>query len=206
MQIVSENQVIMGGSERCSYRPNQFNLKGRSFQIMPETEYLIIDHLPLKRIVHFFSQIMVNEATGCWNWIGPLRDGYGLCKHQGRTEGIHRVLYAWAVGPLPRGFQARRYAQLDHICRNRQCCNPVHLELVSQRENVLRGTSPPAINVVKTHCDKGHPLRTAPRGKRYCGECDSQKHKDRMNGPRREYWLEKNRQNVARYNQKRRDA
>lgn len=204
MNQVCENLGIIGGPGRSNFYPGHFNLKGASFQIMPELEYLTVDHLTLRQIAHIFSQIDIDPVTGCWNWMGPLRDGYGLRKHDGRSEEIHRLLYAWTVEPLPRGFQARRFAQLDHLCKNRRCCNPPHLEVVSQRENVLRGSSPPAINVLKTHCPKGHLLKTPASGQRYCPECDMQKHRNRMAGPNRDYWLEKARINAKRYYWKKR--
>ncbi|WP_353848602.1 HNH endonuclease signature motif containing protein [Cellulomonas sp.] len=53
-------------------------------------------------------------------------------------------------GPIPPGMQ------LDHLCRVRECVNPLHLELVTQRENILRGESPAAHHARKTHCDHGH--------------------------------------------------
>lgn len=62
----------------------------------------------------------------------------------------HRFAYELLVGPVPEGMQ------LDHLCRNRWCCNPEHLELVTPRENTLRGVGPSAVNAVKTHCKNGH--------------------------------------------------
>jgi hypothetical protein len=55
------------------------------------------------------------------------------------------------MGPIPPN------RQLDHLCRNPQCVNPKHLDLVSHRENVLRGIGFYAINARKTHCPQGHP-------------------------------------------------
>jgi hypothetical protein len=48
--------------------------------------------------------------------------------------------------------------QIDHLCRNRACCNPEHLEAVSRKENILRGKAPSAVNAKKTHCHRGHLL------------------------------------------------
>jgi hypothetical protein len=85
--------------------------------------------------------------NGCWLWTGRIdRDGYG------RIGGklAHRVGYERLIGPIPDGLT------IDHLCRNRPCVYPAHLEPVSQRVNTLRGVSPSAVNARKTHCSAGH--------------------------------------------------
>lgn len=64
----------------------------------------------------------------------------------------HRVAYEMLVGPIPEG------KQLDHLCRQRTCWNPAHLEVVTGRENTLRGVGRTAVNAAKTHCSRGHEL------------------------------------------------
>jgi hypothetical protein len=77
----------------------------------------------------------VEKTDTCWNWTGSTDRGYGKI---GLRRGVaplyaHRVSYEFHVGPIPAGLQ------LDHLCRNRSCVNPAHLEPVTQRENLARG-------------------------------------------------------------------
>jgi hypothetical protein len=100
----------------------------------------------------FWSRVVSDQETGCWNWLGRLNtSGYGQMDFQGRARVVHRVAYEVLVGPLPEGLP-----DLDHLCRNRRCVNPAHMEPVSRRENVRRGTGHTAINMKKTHCIRGH--------------------------------------------------
>lgn len=98
---------------------------------------------------------------GCWLWLGAAsRIGYGIVKWEGASRLVHRVTYTELVGPVPEGLE------LDHLCRNRGCCNPAHLEAVTHAENMRRGTANNAAGLkaaaqlqrAKTHCPHGHPL------------------------------------------------
>lgn len=82
----------------------------------------------------------------CLVWQGALTaGGYGITS-VGRTNAMaHRVAYETHVGPIPNGLV------IDHLCRNRACINPAHLEPVTYLENQLRGASHQ-----KTHCKNGH--------------------------------------------------
>jgi hypothetical protein len=111
--------------------------------------------------------------SGCWIWTAALnRSGYGQFRLTGQrgTSSAHRVVYEAERGPIPNGMT------LDHLCRNRCCVNPDHLEPVTHRENVLRSPLTLAsINAGKTHCQHGHEFTaentyTRPRG-RMCREC-----------------------------------
>ncbi len=64
----------------------------------------------------------------------------------------HRFSYELANGPIPEGLQ------IDHLCRNRGCVRPDHMEAVTPRVNYLRGDSVPAKNARKTECKRGHPF------------------------------------------------
>ncbi len=109
--------------------------------------------------------------TGCIEFTGSIDvAGYGRIHKDGRPQRPHRVAYELVNGPIPDGMQ------LDHLCRNRACVNPGHLEPVSCRENLMRGEGPSALNAVKTQCAHGHtfdPDNTyyAPNGHRGCRQC-----------------------------------
>ncbi len=100
-----------------------------------------------------FDRVHPTLHSPCWNWFAARSDGYGTYCVAGVMVKAHRHAYEALRGPVPAGLE------LDHLCRNRACVNPDHLEPVSKRENVLRGEGPTAINARKTHCAKaGHPL------------------------------------------------
>lgn len=77
------------------------------------------------------------EVGDCWTWLGAKTGaGYGAIGAGRRTGGtvyVHRATYLLLVGPIPTGLE------LDHLCRNRACCNPDHLEPVTRQTNVDRG-------------------------------------------------------------------
>lgn len=100
---------------------------------------------------HRFWQ-KVLKTDDCWFWTGTMNrpNGYGRFYYQRRMQVAHRISYEWESGPVSSG------EELDHLCRNRNCVRPSHLEPVTHRENVLRGESPVALAAIKTHCARGH--------------------------------------------------
>ena len=75
--------------------------------------------------------------SGCWEWIGCItRDGYGQISIDSRNRMAHRVAYELYVGPIAHGLH------LDHLCRNRRCICPDHLQAVTPQVNFHRSTSP----------------------------------------------------------------
>lgn len=114
-----------------------------------------------------FHRLIFVDANGCWIWQGRKSStGHGRFAYDGRELAAHRFSYQLHIGNVG------RKRELDHLCRNRACCNPSHLEPVSDRENTLRGIGPTAENARKTHCKRGHELPApSARGKRECRSC-----------------------------------
>jgi hypothetical protein len=122
-------------------------------------------------------QNVVEDENGCWIWqrfITPYGYGQTAIPTYGptfrmRTVHAHRVSYEAFVGPIPEGLV------IDHLCRVRACSNPAHLEPVTSRENLMRGETLAAANVIKTHCPQGHAYTAGNlrgnRSGRSCREC-----------------------------------
>lgn len=128
----------------------------------------------------FWSNVEIKGEDECWEWKGyKNKKGYGYIssKWQGPPLEVYRLSYMLCVGDPGNLY-------IDHLCRNRSCVNPKHLEAVSNKENILRGNAMGGINTRKTHCKNGHllPEPTLLWGKiqRRCKTC--QKERDKM------YW------------------
>lgn len=117
----------------------------------------------------------------CWDWPGyKSGPGYGYAWYGAGPVRVHRAVYELLVGPIPFGYV------LDHLCRNRACCNPAHLEPVTQAENLRRA----GVNRRKTHCIRGHPFDEAntivsKKGDRNCRICTNAGHRRRAHASAR---------------------
>jgi len=113
--------------------------------------------MKLKRRKHNLTAAEVVEEkhektiAECWKWLGQINDGgYGIVYWHGKQVRAHRLSYEAHIGPIPHGLE------LDHLCRNRSCINPKHLEPVTRLENVRRGVGISVQMSKKTHCIRGH--------------------------------------------------
>ena len=118
----------------------------------------------------FWSKVQRGQPDECREWLGARTDGgYGNFAIWPRNIGAHRMAYELSVGPIPAGLQ------IDHLCRNRGCVNPAHLEAVTGRVNVLRADTFVARQAAQTHCLRGHeftPENTRVNGRhRSCKTC-----------------------------------
>ena len=113
----------------------------------------------------------VEKTSTCWEWRGSISVyGYGQFGARERSWRAHRFAWVELRGEIPTGLV------LDHLCRNRACVNPDHLEPVTDRVNTLRGIGGSALNAAKTHCKRGHEFdaentATDNHGNRECVEC-----------------------------------
>lgn len=117
----------------------------------------------------FWNLVRSGSATECWLWQGFLSHqgkGYGCFTIKRYVIGAHRFAYELTYGPIAPGLQ------IDHLCRNKACVNPAHLEPVTALINRRRGRN---FNLEKTHCPAGHPYdeanTTANRHGRHCRTC-----------------------------------
>lgn len=119
-------------------------------------------------------------ASGCWEFTGARSNGYGHVRVDGRAVLVHRVMYEFAVAPIPDGLV------IDHLCRNKACCNPQHLEPVTYSVNYLRGDRSSTegyraqLERAKTECPYGHEYDEANtyitrRGHRQCRKCKARR-------------------------------
>ncbi len=113
----------------------------------------------------------VSKTRTCWVWTATtLPTGYGRFRYQGRLQLAHRVAYMLEVGPIPDGYT------IDHLCRNRACVRPSHLDAVPWLENIRRMPKESHNNARKTHCNQGHEFTTentriTSEGRRICRTC-----------------------------------
>lgn len=122
----------------------------------------MIESLTIKRIEHLLN--LVNVSGKCWNF-PQSTNGYARTSIKGKSARAHRVFYALFKGNIPQGMT------IDHLCKNKICVNPTHLEVVTIGDNVRRHYEE------QTHCPNGHEYtedniyRWAGRGCRECRQC-----------------------------------
>lgn len=131
---------------------------------------------PRPLLQRLWAHTQVNLTTGCWEWTGCKSPaGYGYIGFNKRTQAVHRVGFVAYRGPITSPV-------LDHLCRNRGCWNPWHLEPTTPKENNRRGAGFSGRNAQRTHCAQGHPFTghnvyVTARGHRACRQCNANAHR-----------------------------
>jgi hypothetical protein len=144
----------------------------REFDVDIDPEWLLpVPHTSATFADRVFAKV---DASGdCWEWTAAAQDGYGVVGRGGRSAGTmqaHRAVWELLVGPIDEGLQ------LDHLCRNHACCNPDHLEPVTDEVNKRRGFGPAVLHSLRNTCKYGHPkdgvtLLKSGKSHRYCKTC-----------------------------------
>lgn len=149
--------------------------------LMPESPSgeVLAPSMKVESMERFWQKVEKTER--CWLWRGAVdNNGYGRFRLNGKTVYAHRLAYKLSVHSIETDMT------LDHLCRNRQCVNPDHLEQVTNKENILRGQAPSAKAARRTTCLNGHVYDDAntywrKNGQRVCRVC----HRDEMRRTRR---------------------
>jgi len=140
-------------------------------------------------IIRFLKKIQIKD-NGCWEWIASKSwKGYGQIGNNEKIVYAHRFIFEYYYGSICPDLQ------IDHLCRNRACVNPLHLQQVSQTENQHRGFGPCGINWRKINCKYGHEFTQEntyirPNGNRSCNKCNvikQQKLRDKIKSEPEKY-------------------
>lgn len=168
-----------------------------------------IPRITTRFLTNLFSKIEVStehfyKGDPCWEWTSQKdKDGYGrytVWKSRFQPDlvktknfPVHRLTYSLFVEPIPNRLVS------DHLCRNRGCANPAHVEIVTVQINTLRGDGLASQNAQKTHCPQGHPfegsnLATSPSIKsRKCRICFNEWQRTPQQRERKRLWMEQKR-------------
>lgn len=138
---------------------------------------------PKNREREFWAKIRKGAPDDCWPWTtGHNGHGYGIHTWDGRQQPAHRIAYTLTIGPIPDGLQLDHTCHTtdctgDTQCEHRRCCNPAHLQPVTNAENSSGDRARRHRGHQVTHCPKGHEYtpentRIGNNGYRNCRTCE----------------------------------
>lgn len=127
----------------------------------------------------FWSKVALPNGEGCMLWTGAVNGkSYGYMSVENRLIRVHRITYTLANGPIPEGLV------IDHLCRVRHCVAPLHLEAVTQQENILRGDLRRGDHCPQGHAYEGDNLYVRPGTDRWeCRTCHRESQRRRRLSP-----------------------
>ena len=200
-----KNSLDLAKKYNCSAFTIAFAIKSIGFNLRSQSECKKLawqqgkyaDRFKLSNYELFMSHVerLGDKSYHCWKWTGKIskQTKYGIhttCENSKlkyhlahrfsyelfKCHNVHCFNLYITLEKIPEGLT------IDHLCRNRWCVNPEHLEVVTLKENILRGDSPSARNARKTHCLNGHLLSgenlyMTPEGRRQCKTCRVVRHK-----------------------------
>lgn len=143
-----------------------------------------VNNIPITQLSYHIARFWnnVEKTDSCWNWKGYKDFGYGRFTIYNTKLMAHRFSYEMKNGMIDPELC------LDHLCRNKKCVNPDHLEAVTIGENVRRGISTAATNFNKITCIRNHLLsgdnlyitKDGRRQCRACGRIRTSKHREKL--------------------------
>lgn len=136
---------VVASGARCLEQPCEIPpLGGRGlcrqhYKALRRQEVIAAGGLEAAWESQFWAYVEVRQPLACWIWTGSVsKKGYGRATVAYRANGAHRLAYEYFHGPLGLDPATGDPLEIDHLCKNRGCVNPDHMEPVTHAENIWR--------------------------------------------------------------------